>query len=307
MIEPSILEINHSSTAVSVIGIVNDNEKKVSHLVNSITDYSKNIFDSSETPAIIVGNSLKKHYKLEEGAAIKIIFNLNNRIKVVPAIIAGFYSAPMNRIDELFVLMNYSSLGKIIERIDADELVVSLKNIKMNSIDISLSEIIPRKYKLTQWSDLFPDIIKLIELNDAAMFIVGIVIYTLVFISVTNSMLMSFCDKLKNFGMLICYGISQFQLFKLIIIEALIFFIITSIAGTLISFTAILYFGIKGIDLSAFLSDNPYFMMDMRIYTELPGAELLSCYAGLLLASLLAAAITGRKLFKSEVLALLHF
>jgi len=48
-------------------------------------------------------------------------------------------------------------------------------------------------------------------------------------------------------------------------------------------------------------------MMDMRIFTEMPRSELIYCYSGLLAASLGAAVIAGRKLFKTDILDLLHF
>ncbi|MBP7654216.1 ABC transporter permease [Candidatus Dependentiae bacterium] len=310
--EPAILQFDTSSRAITLIGLSTDNEKKVSKIMNSVTELDKNLFDYSVSDdsgcaGIIIGKSMKDYYKTKIGSVSNIIIKINGKTKNLKIRIAGFYSAPMNRFDELFVIMNYSNLSKITERNTADEFSISCKNSNKKQVFSSISKIISRDYKLTEWSDLFPDITKLIELNDAAMFVVSIIIYTLVFIAIINTMLMSFYDKLKNFGMLICYGISQFTLLMIILTESLILFIFSSFCGTASALVLISYFNSNGIDLSKFLSDNPYFMMDMRIFTEMPRSELIYCYSGLLAASLGAAVIAGRKLFKTDILDLLHF
>ncbi len=80
---------------------------------------------------------------------------------------------------------------------------------------------------------------------------VGIILFALLF-GITNTMLMSVMERVREFGVLMAVGMKRSRVFFMIIMETISLSFIGGIIGLILALILIQYFGSVGINLSAF-------------------------------------------------------
>ncbi|OIO37572.1 MAG: hypothetical protein AUJ75_04005 [Candidatus Omnitrophica bacterium CG1_02_49_10] len=305
-IEPAIIGRASESFPVNLIGIIPADERAVSKLMDTVKYGSASFPAESSGLKAIIGKSLSDKSGLGLGDGLNVILNSGEQYRIVKAEITGIYDAPINQFDRYNVLVDYHELARLIGDGNASEMAIRYKGLERDGGISRLKAVTAGRYPVTGWREILPDVVKLIELNNAAMSIVMCIIYIIVFFGVTNTLIMSFYEKLKVFGIMLGVGITPVKISFLLMSETLILGIFSLFAGTLISLGVVAYFSSHGLDLSRFLSNNPYFMLDMIIYPRIDMRELAVAYGGFMLSFILAGIAPVFKLFKSKAITILR-
>jgi ABC-type antimicrobial peptide transport system permease subunit len=98
---------------------------------------------------------------------------------------------------------------------------------------------------------------------------VGIILFALLF-GITNTMLMSVMERVREFGVLMAVGMKRSRVFFMIIMETISLSFIGGIIGLILALILIQYFGSVGINLSAFTEGLSQWSLGTRLYTSLP-------------------------------------
>ncbi len=120
------------------------------------------------------------------------------------------------------------------------------------------------------WETLAPELslsYKSIELE--LNIFLGIILFALLF-GITNTMLMSVMDRVRELGVLMAVGMKRIRMFILIIIETILLSITGGILGIICGTLTIIYFSNKGIDLSLFAQGLSSFGISSMLYPSLP-------------------------------------
>ncbi|HON56329.1 MAG TPA: ABC transporter permease [bacterium] len=290
---------------IYIAGINTETEKKVSKLLDTINQ--NNFNGLIEHNKIIIGAPIAKELQVEIGDTITLIIKKDKTLIVKKCAIQSIYSAALNNFDKRYILANFEWLNSVLGENTSTEFAIKIKN-DYNKKDImeKLKNIFDKDCYITDWRELLPDVLKLIELNNIAMFVVLIIFYIVIFISAANILLISLYEKLKIFGIFIAFGISYIKVAAYIFIEAFLIGVISIILGFSAAYPIVKYSYYKGIDFSKFFEYNPYFMLDMIIRPELPINEIAQSYFLLLVILLLAAAIPIKKLMTVNTIELLR-
>ncbi len=305
-IEAALVELRKDVFPVNLIGVIPAGEKEVSKLADTITEMNFNFSKESDIAEVIIGKTLAEKSGLGLGKDISIVLNTGHRYNIVKARVIGIYEAAMNQFDKYNVIIDYSRLCEITGNENATDIAIRYKRPDYKKKTEEIRGIIGDKYPVTSWEDILPDVVKLISLNNAAMYIVACIIYVIVFFSIANTLIMSFYEKLKMFGIMLGVGVTPAKLSFLLILETLILGTFSLLAGTILSFALIAYFSANGLDLSQFLSSNPYFMFDMTIYPEVRISDVFFGYGGFILSFLLASLVPILKLFNTKPVVILR-
>jgi putative ABC transport system permease protein len=99
----------------------------------------------------------------------------------------------------------------------------------------------------------------------------GIILFALLF-GITNTMLMSVMDRIRELGVLMAVGMKRVRLFTLIIIETILLSITGGIIGIIMGTITTIYFSSKGIDLSLFAEGLSSFGIGTMLYPSLPAS-----------------------------------
>ncbi len=155
------------------------------------------------------------------------------------------------------------------------EFIVNEIAIRLNSsedLDSTLA-ILKENYSslvVETWKDLAPELEMMYEFLIIEMQIfLGIIMAALLF-GITNTMLMSVLDRVREFGVLLAVGMKRVRVFLLIMIETIILSLVGGIIGMVLGTFTIWYFSDKGIDLSLFSEGLSSWGMPTILYPILP-------------------------------------
>ena len=102
------------------------------------------------------------------------------------------------------------------------------------------------------WKQLAPELEFTYEMLILELEIFLAIILAALLFGITNTMLMSVMDRVREFGVLMAVGMKRIRVFFLILIETIILSIFGGIIGITLGALNIWYFSDKGIDLSIF-------------------------------------------------------
>jgi ABC-type antimicrobial peptide transport system permease subunit len=142
---------------------------------------------------------------------------------------------------------------------------------------------------IQNWKELAPDIAFLSEMMLQFSFLfVAIILFALVF-GITNTMLMSVLDRVRELGVLIAVGMKKSRVFFLILLETIFLSLTGGFGGMLIGACSIYFLSLSGIDLSAIATSLESFGSSTMLYPYLPVAIYIILTVMIVLAANIAA------------------
>jgi ABC-type lipoprotein release transport system permease subunit len=109
----------------------------------------------------------------------------------------------------------------------------------------------PEGVKVSSWKELRPSIASMLDASEAAMSVMGVIVYLAVGIVILNAMLMAVFERVHELGVLKAIGYSPGRVLWLIVLETAIQTGVAIIIGTAASIPLNWYMTTHGLDLSA--------------------------------------------------------
>jgi putative ABC transport system permease protein len=149
--------------------------------------------------------------------------------------------------------------------------------------------------QIQSWKDIAPGIafLSIIMQNFSYLF-VAIILCALLF-GITNTMLMSVVDRVREFGVLLALGMKKSKIFLMIILETVFLSMTGGIGGVLLGGITIWYFSAYGLDLSFLAASMESFGSSTMLYPYLPGLMYLFLTIMIILSANLAAVFPAIK------------
>lgn len=259
-----------SSYGVEIVGIKAEDSRQVTDVYSKIIE--GNYFDSSRRNPILVGKKLAERLNLKLHSKVVLSFqNLEGGIAYIACRIVGIFKTNSSQFDEMNVYVKQTDLFRILEtdpiiheiaiRIEAVEQVEQVKA----QLQVVLSSLL-----VESWIDLAPELAYISESTGTYMYIfVGIILFALLF-GITNTMLMSVVDRIRELGILIAIGMRKSKVFIMIVLEAVLLSLTGGICGIGVGIITIAYYGNTGIDLTAISVSLESFGATAILYPFLP-------------------------------------
>lgn len=111
------------------------------------------------------------------------------------------------------------------------------------------------KYAVLSWEDMMPELVQMIETDNASGVIMLFIIYMVIGFGILGTVLMMTMERNREFGMLIAVGMKRSRLRAVVIIESVLLTSIGVVAGTLVGIPVLLYFYYHPIRLSGELAE----------------------------------------------------
>ncbi len=259
-----------SSRGVNIIGVDPSREKNVTTIADYITEGE--YFNGIKRNPILVGEKLADKLGLKLRSKMVLSFqSIDTTLTYAAFRIVGIYKTESSTFDESNVFVRKSDLYKTM---NSDPIVNEIA-IRLNSsedLDSTLA-ILKENYSslvVETWKDLAPELEMMYEFLIIEMQIfLGIIMAALLF-GITNTMLMSVLDRVREFGVLLAVGMKRVRVFFLIMIETILLSLFGGIIGMVLGTFTIWYFSDKGIDLSLFSEGLSSWGMPTILYPILP-------------------------------------
>ena len=126
------------------------------------------------------------------------------------------------------------------------------------------------------WKELAPELKLMDEMIGLELNIfLAIILFALLF-GITNTMLMSVMERVREFGVLMAIGMKRKKVFSMIILETIMLSFIGGIIGIILASITVAYFGYAGINLSTFTAGFSEWGLSAILYPVLPISFYLS-------------------------------
>ncbi len=259
-----------SSNGVRVFGIDPETEAKTTSIHRQIID--GNYFKEEWKNQIVIGQKLAENLGLKVRSKIVLSFQgLDGSIIYGGFRVAGIYKTESSMFDKANVFVEGDELLKLINSPQiSNEIVVRLTSVQqLDSVYLPVKKMYPN-LSVKYWGDLAPELKLFFDMLFLEMYIfVGIILFALLF-GITNTMLMSVMERVREFGMLMAVGMKRSRVFLMIMLETISLSLVGGFIGILLGVVFIEYFGYVGINLSAFTEGLSQWSLGSQLYTSLP-------------------------------------
>ncbi|MGD8910230.1 MAG: ABC transporter permease [Chromatiales bacterium] len=145
-----------------------------------------------------------------------------------------------------------------------------------------------KTYEIMPWQILDPMVKQWLEFSDAYGLVVILVVVILVLTEILNTMLISLHERQKELGVITAIGTTRFQLFSMLLLEAVLLILIGASLGYLVGSLVVYAFAESGIDLTNYANAFQFFYMNPVIHPELTKSSALRILGATLASALVA-------------------
>ncbi|MBU2446664.1 MAG: ABC transporter permease [Bacteroidetes bacterium] len=259
-----------SSQGVKILGIDPENEQKITDNYKKIVEGS--YFGETHRNSIVIGKKLADKLKLRLNSKLVCSFQgLDGSIIYASFRISGIFDTESSTFNELNVFILQSDLNRLlnVESLIHEIAIKTRSSLFVDTVKSQLQLKFPN-LAVDSWKDLAPEFRLTQETLYIQMyFFVGIILFALLF-GITNTMLMSVLERVREFGMLMAVGMKKIRIFTLILFETVLLSLAGGFVGVVLAAVTTEYFAISGINLSAFTEGLAIYGVSPMLYPDLP-------------------------------------
>ena len=248
-----LVSATHQSAGAEILGVVPDQEQKVTVLHTRIV---KGSYLTERMPkGIVMGDKFATTIGVGVGSEIILLTqaadgSMGNDLYTI----VGTFHTGLDAIDRGLVLMSLSSLQELLrlppERIH--EVGIKLHAITeattvAAALGAQLGKTLP--VRVRAWPELVPELADYVQFNRGVTFILFVIFFLLVIIGIVNTMLMAIIERTRELGMLMAVGMRPVQVVGLIVAEAAGLAAASLVLGGAIGAPFLWYLQVHGLDL----------------------------------------------------------
>jgi ABC-type lipoprotein release transport system permease subunit len=284
-----------SSYGVRIVGLIPEDSRKVTDIHAQVLEGS--FFDSPRRNPILIGKKLAERLNLKLRSKVVLSFqDLDGNIAYMACRVIGIFKTNSTQFDEMNAYVKQEDLFRVLE---SDPIIheIAIRALNIETIEQlkgDLQQAFPA-LQIESWIDLAPELAYLSTSTGLYTYIfVGIILFALLF-GITNTMLMSVVDRIRELGVLIAIGMKKGRIFLMILLETILLSLTGGLFGTIIGVLTIAYFGRVGIDLTFVSTGLESWGMAAVLYPFLPAAMYLILTIMIIIAANIAAILPAWK------------
>jgi putative ABC transport system permease protein len=248
-------------------------------------------FDNPVSNPAIIGEELAKKLGVKIGNKIVLTAQeTDGSIGQGAFRIVGIYRTVSSQFDKTTVFALRSDVDRIFDLNDSlHEIAIMVSSSsKIDEIALEIKNAFPA-LDVATWKELEPELALTMDMTKEMLYIFLVIVLLAMVFGITNTMLMSVIERIRELGMLISLGMKHGRIFMMITFESVFISIIGAVAGMGLGAGTIAIFARKGIDLSIVSSGLAAFGMSKILFPFLPISEYPLTVALVILTSIFAA------------------
>jgi ABC-type lipoprotein release transport system permease subunit len=249
----ALLSAVHRSAGVELMGVVPEQEPKITTLNTQIT---KGTYLTARIPkGVVIGDKLASTIGIELNSEIVLLTqaadgSMGNDVYTV----VGILHTGLDAVDRGLVLMTLSSLQDLLHLAPARIHEVGIKLTQINAatnvaaaLEVKLGKTLP--VRVMAWPELAPELANYVQFNHGVTVVLFFIFFLVAVIGVMNTMLMAVYERTREFGMLMAVGMRPAQVIRLILTEAAGLGVASLVVGAALGVPLLWYLQIHGLDL----------------------------------------------------------
>lgn len=287
-----------TNTGAQIVGINPSDESMVTTNARRLIT-GEYLNEGSRLP-VVIGKKLSE--KLDLRLRSKLVLSFAGRdgsIIYGSFRVAGIFETESTAFDGSTLFVRRSDLAALMGGVPlVHEIAARMQNAELvPQVLASVRRSLP-DLAVDSWKDLAPDLKFMAEVTDLYMlFFVGIVLFGLLF-GITNTMLMSVLERVREFGVLMAIGMKRKRVFWLVMLETVFLSLTGAIVGIVIAVIGIDITSRTGIDLSIVAEGLSSYGISSMLYPFIPTLMYFEIAILVILTALGAAIYPGIKATK---------
>jgi putative ABC transport system permease protein len=284
-----------TGTGIELEGIVPEDEMELTDIAAHIEAGS--YFGKSTRNPCVIGSRLAEKLNLKLGH--KIIVTAQGRdgsLESGAFRIVGLYKtvnsvfdktavfAMRDDVDRLFGL--HGSIHEIVIKVDGLEAV--------DPVQAGLERVFP-DLEIKNWKQLEPELGMMTDMSRQMSYIFMVIILLAMIFGITNTMLMTVLERIRELGVLMALGMKQVSIFMMIMLETVFLSLIGGTVGILLGYVSVVIFAKTGLDLSIVSQGLAAMGADSILYPEWPAADYMVIGLMVVVTAIAAAVYPGFK------------
>ena len=253
-----LLMAGRQSSSILLSGVDPAREPEVTFIASRLTS---GVYPSPAA-GVLIGQTLAGALKVGVGDELSVMAqNAFGRPVVRRFPVTGIYHTQLDSFDRTHV---YLSLADLQDFLDAEgmvtEIVARFPLGQSAEKAAGLRQVLAGgDYAVSTWRQIAPDVVQLIELNDATMTLLIVIVFAIVALGIINTMSMVVYERFRELGIQAAIGTPPERLVAMIVLESGCLGAAAAMVGTLLGVAACSWLAAHGVDLTAFTSHNQYF------------------------------------------------
>jgi putative ABC transport system permease protein len=249
----ALLSAAHRSAGVELMGVVPDQEPKITTLNTQI---AKGTYLTTRLPkGVVIGDKLASTIGIGLNSEIVLLTqaadgSMGNDVYTV----VGILHTGLDAVDRGLVLMTLSSLQDLLHLAPARIHEVGIKLTHINAatkvaaaLELKLGKTLP--VRVMAWPELAPELANYVQFNHGVTVVLFFIFFLVAVIGVMNTMLMAVFERTREFGMLMAVGMRPAQVIGLILTEAAGLGVASLVVGATLGVPLLWYLQVHGLDL----------------------------------------------------------
>ena len=268
--------------------------------------------DSAEPDGVVVGRKLARTLGVVTGDEVVIVSQASDG-SIADALfrVRGVLKSVGEGVDRAgFYLLDTAFRELMVLPQGAHEIAVlrADRDTDLDAATAAVAALAP-DYETLDWRSLQPVIARILELADAQLVFMLLIVYVAVGMVVLNAMLMSVFERIHEFGVMKAIGVTPWQITALVFMETLVQVSVACLLALGLGWWSAGYFQLNGIDLSGIASAASIggVALDPVWYARITPDALLLPVGFLLLIALLAVIYPAVKAAVIRPVAAFHY
>jgi ABC-type lipoprotein release transport system permease subunit len=284
---PALLLSGEGSSTVILTGVDPKAEPLVTRISKKITA-GRYLEDNDR---ILIGDDLAKSLGVAPGGKLTLMAqDPMGRPVIGKFVIGGVYRTELASFNRSRVFLPLAAAQSFLHAEGVvTEIAALTKRDREEEIAAGLARLLPSSaYQVRSWQRIAPDLSQLIEMNDATMRLLILIVFAIVALGITNTMTMTVYERFRELGVLTAIGTSPSGILTMIALESLFIGAVATLFGSMAGIGACAWLARHGIDMTHFTSSNQFFAMTHVIKAHLLPRDLLAADGVALATSFLA-------------------
>lgn len=251
----SLISYGNVTKVASIVGIHPELENKMTDLKNKLISGK---YLTEKARGVMIAEGLATLLKVEIGDSVVLYGQGYHGVTAAAQVeIEGIvkFTLPALNKTMVYLSLDYSQwLYAAPNRVTTLSIMIDEAK-KINEVHAAVSNLFDEKYEVMMWSELMPELVQSIEVDNAGGIIMLGILYVVIGFGIFGTVMMMTAERTREFGILISIGMKKWRLSYVSFLESLFLSFIGVLAGIIVSIPILYYLKQNPIPLTGEMAD----------------------------------------------------
>lgn len=238
---------------VMLYGVDPDTERKVTRLNEALREGQH--LTAGKAREMLIGRSLADRLGVRLGEKFVVMAPAADGSLGSAALrVAGIYETGNEVYDRNSAVTTLAAAHELLGTPSVSAIVVRLRD--SGQVEAAAAQLAPllknSDQQVVTWKILLPQVVQMLDLSTVDLYVVLLVVFLVVALGVTNTLLMAVLERTREFGLQLALGTRPAQIVRTVLYESLVLGVIGLGAGFLLGAAIVAYYRAVGFDMSSY-------------------------------------------------------